>query len=503
MVRIGALLASLAQVALASRLAEDSAPLQEDAAPETSDADSFAEIEEQNERPRLPLCNILSTIEPKYYHFDVEMEGGFRGMLELIRKPDSVVLNVHYGSTWAVWQATEDNLEAGEHLIWDARPDDAGYPARMRELDLLRDIRYVRRVPLNGQGPAGHDLPDLFELEDVHGRRRAFSGGAFYPEEDVQTALAHALKDDQVHPLLSELNRELVDSTGERRLSSVKLQGLSLRNITLDGVSTASVVIGAVGNVAGLEFSVGEWATNIGMAAIGLSSIMENLLSPTANVLAATYHIYRWFYTRRRLRYPASEKIFDKLFCHPGFKECPGTRGHLLVPLNASCPELCEGEPVMTGTDGPADFTIVYSRHGEDNTCGAASMRHTNVTDSAKFMHIALGANTSAGAPQTPECFSLGQMPWDAELGRTGVQSYRLWCDPASRAYGLQTYTDEQCTSCSRRGTNVFHVQPNRCAMDEGDGYFTTWCTPMSEWYEGMPEATRLAQPPAAMLHPW
>lgn len=515
MVRVAPLLlVCLAQVALAARVAEDSTSLQSELDTKLSElsslpsqdvpdgSNSLAETEQRNERPGPKHCNFLSSNEPKYYHFDVEMTGGFRAMLELIRTQELAILKAHYGSTWAVWQATEDNLETTEHLIWDARPDGGGYPARMTQLDLLHDIRYVRRLPLNGEGPSGYDLPDLFEIEDVHGRRRGFTGGAFYPEEDTEGALKYALSGDEIQPLQSELKRELVDQEGERRLSSIQLKGLPVRNLTLEGVSTSSVVIGAVGNLAGLELSVGEWATSVGMAAIGLSGFFDTLLSPTANVLSATYQIYRWFYTRRRLRYPASEKIFDKLFCHPGFKECPGARGNLLVPVNATCPELCEGEPVMRGTDGPADFAIVYKRHGEDSSCSDESMKHKNVTDSATFMRVALGANTSLDS-QSPECFSLEQMPWDAELGRTGPQWYRLWCDPDSRAYGLQTYSDESCTSCSSRGTNIFRVQPNQCALDEGDGYFTTWCTPKHEHSELVPESTYLVQPSTVSLHPW
>lgn len=377
-------------------------------------------------------CNPFSRITDKTYTMELKVGENEDLIMEMNRKPDSLTLRLVDGH-YRVWlpqvAATthEHDLTFERFVHPESRFDIT--------VDLVRDIRYIRRTRF---GTFNDNAPSAIEIQWMTGVRSHFAGGVWYPPSETLAA-AQA----QFAPNATGLHeKNMTRYLDGRELDSIALKGMIVQDMDLDQASNAALLSGTVAEL-------------VGIALDGVNPAMF----PTHAVTEATI-LGTWALHQHRIHYAASDKIFDKLWCHPLYKHCEADG--VVVPKDRSCPQTdSTGRMLPPGYDGPTNFMFV----SETGECNAAYEQDSEVrTTSQDLIQRVFGAD----AGQQPECFHLDILPWRTDLP---AQWYKLWCDPETGVAGMQSFSNSDCDVNTGAWENVWQLTTTVCLEDQTLGY--------------------------------
>jgi len=372
-------------------------------------------------------CNPFSRLSDKDYRFEVNW-GDTELMMQLSRKSDSVHLRMMEGH-WDVWRPHELADILPTDLIWDANLK-PGTPVDIT-VDLLKHVRYLRRTRF------GNNAPSRLEVQWINGFKAEFAGGVWYPPDATLTSAKHLLVPNGTGVHDEMMTRQL----DGKEFPDVRMIGLPLRNMSLAGEATRALVVGTLTDLAG----------------VAVEGAMGTLLFPGHAIAEATNYV-TWARSQHSIHYAASDKWFDKLWCHPLYKRCEAEG--VIVPRNQTCPQTdAAGELLPPGFDGPTDFFLVSERSG----CEGGSTEEIHTSSNEIIMRW-----MNADASQDANCFHLDTLPWDATVG---PQWYKMWCDTSTGVSGLQSFTDSSCDVNTGQYANLWQLSANVCVYDPTFGF--------------------------------
>lgn len=299
-------------------------------------------------------CNWFSSKPLKHYHFEFSAPGGHSIAMHLARDPEKPSLDIHVHRRWSVWlPAPWYAIDEDADLVWEPNRDGEDLNAQLAyvesrvagmrgaddlnklpdlswHVDLLEHLAYVRRVRL-GPDASGAERPNGIELGYLNGLNGTLVGGAV-----LQPVLSKSA-------LLTFLRAEINEASREKGRGRM-LQG-AVGNLTDAGLDLSSdTMLGAfVVDLPQMPTRVTAAATPLflggleaGMAAAGFEN---EVLSDGATVGGSIVEGLERFDggSRRELDFFASEKLFDKLWCHPAFSRCSGDQD-VVVPPGRPCP---------------------------------------------------------------------------------------------------------------------------------------------------------------------
>lgn len=381
-----------------------------------------------NEEEGLPWhhswCNPFSRLADKDYRFEVNW-GDQELMMQFHRTSDSLTLRAVEGH-WDVWRPHDLADILPTDLIWDA--DVPSKPHLDLTVDLLRDVRYFRRTRF------GNNLPSKLEIQYINGYKAEFAGGVWYPPDETLASAKHLLVPNGTGVFDEEMTRQM----DGRDFDAIRMIGLPLQNMSLAGEARRAMVIGTATELFG----------------VALNPVLFSHVLPAATLFAT------WAVSQHNIHYATSDKIFDKLWCHPLYKRCEAEG--VIVPKNMTCPPTdVAGALLPPGSDGPSDFFLVSERSG----CEGGS------TDEIRTSSSELMTNwMMADASQDPGCFHLDSLPMDT-TGTVGPQWYKFWCDTDTGVAGLQAFADSDCDVNVGQYTNTWQLFANVCLYDPGFGF--------------------------------
>lgn len=279
-------------------------------------------------------CNPFSSHSQKYYNFELDVPTFEHPVtMQMNRKRDSVTLHVREGEWWG-WLPKDVEYPHAHDLLQNVHYES---PLEVK-IDLVNDVRYFRRTRGDGTDP-GH-----LEIQYLNGMVTKFAGGVWYPPHETLTGAKIQLKEGTpgVH----------------RRVLTRQLDGLDLDDVTMLGTRIKNMSLASVSLTASEAFVLGTVHELIGAATeagVNVSPLPELAFNIT---LVATFAKHL-----NKLTYPASDKWFDKLWCHPLFKRCKA-KG-VIVPRHMTCPPYNGAREMLApGSDGPSDFILVSDRSG-------------------------------------------------------------------------------------------------------------------------------------------
>lgn len=302
------------------------------------------------------VCNWFSSKPLKHYHFEFSAPGGHSIAMHLARDPERPSLDIHVHRRWSVWlPAPWYAVDEDADLAWEPNRDSEDLNAQFAyvesrvagvrgaadlselhdlswHVDLLEHLAYVRRVRL-GPDASGSERPNGIELGYLNGLNGTLVGGAVLPPVLSKSALLTFLR-AEVH--------EAGRGQGARLL-----QGTvgSLTDAD-DADPSSDTMLGAfVGDLPQMPTRVAA-ATPLllgglqsGMAAAGFPHEVLSGSEATVggSVVEGLERLAPGGRRDPRDSEAASEKFFDKLWCHPAFSRCSGNED-VVVPPGRPCP---------------------------------------------------------------------------------------------------------------------------------------------------------------------
>lgn len=299
-------------------------------------AEQDGKIESFSGRPE-ERCNRFGDKPLKQYHFELLLSGNRTMTAHFARDPERPTMSMSFGTVWSAWlPAPWFTTENDAEVVWQAITDDSAERATAQTYDLIEHYVYVRRVRFPRE-PGGSQRPNGIELHFANGLNASFAGGAYFPNRITKDSLNAILRRelaDELDPadanettrLLHGVRGNLPDETAApSRDSMIGIRAKEMEQNPTSLLTAASpffsVVLGAV------SVASGTVSTSI---VTTISSGYEGLVS-----------LDRYFDDRRQMNYAASEKLFDKLWCHPRFTQCQATNGDdIVVPPGRECPDV-------------------------------------------------------------------------------------------------------------------------------------------------------------------
>lgn len=289
-------------------------------------------IEDSASRRPEERCNDWSGTPVKNYHFQLLLHNRSIA-LHLCRDPEKPTWTITFNAIWSAWLPapwfTSDN---DADLVWQEIPYGGPSAMESHEHDINEVISYFRRVRFP-RGDDGIQPPNAIEIHWERGWNASFSGGAYFPIDVTRDSLNGHLREElsgedfnETSVLLHGVRGSLPNDTaapGRDSMFGVRAQDLeqSLTSLTALGSPLFSAAMGAV-SIAGGTLSMSTVSTiNSGIESVRM--------------------LGRFFDDRRQARYAASEKFFDKMWCHPLFTQCRASNGDdVAVPPGKTCPDV-------------------------------------------------------------------------------------------------------------------------------------------------------------------
>jgi len=372
------------------------------------------------------FCNPFSSLPDKVYRMELSVGENQHIIMEMTRKADDIKLRM-VGGHYNVW-LPQGVSNAHEHdMVWEH----ASVPPLVFDVtfDMLRDIRYLRRARF------GHGAPGALEVQWISGQVSQFAGGVWYPPQaTLDSAKAHCVANGT-----GVFARSMTRQLDGHDLDSIPLYGMPIHNMSLAADANAGLLSGTITEL-------------VGVAAEGA----DIALFP-AHALSELAHLGSWARKQHNVHYAASDKLFDKMWCHPMYKRCESDG--VVVPKNMSCPQVdATGRMLPPGSDGPSSFNFVAENEG----CGGseAPVRKS----SQEFIQTWFNADAS----KEPGCFHLDTLPWDPSLPS---QHYKLWCDTETGVAGLLSFPDSACDVNTGDWQSVWQLSKIACVPDPVLGY--------------------------------
>jgi len=202
---------------------------------------------------------------------------------------------------------------------------------------VLEHATYLRRVRYP-RAPDGSQSPNGVELQFENGQNASITGGAYFPRDITKVSLNAVLQRelaDELDPadnetttnLLHGVRGSLPDETAPpSRDSMIGLRTQEMEQNPLSLRAAASPFF---------SFAIGSAS----LAVFG--SVSTSTLSTITSGYQGLLSVERYFNDRREMQYVASEKLFDKLWCHPLFTQCQAANGDdIAVPPGRECPDV-------------------------------------------------------------------------------------------------------------------------------------------------------------------
>jgi len=299
-----------------------------------------AELEEKQEVQQ--WCTPFSAMKNRSYYFELLYPDGERTAMHLHRDPKNPRISIYTGRTWSVRFA---NFTSGRQgLSW--RPvvaDSEGRPvsdergrihsdySNSLEIDVRKDIAYIKRIPASAQ----ENSFDGIEFGFLNGTKMSFAGGLYYPQAAMTRSLKAAFE-----------QRKMEED--QYRNGIVRSHRRNAEESELDAAGGQKVVNGATELVESLwtnaKFSAAfAFLFTVTPAAFAAATgpSVYSMAAAWAVVSSATVHatvwalpilvpislystISGWRHERRELSMSASEKLFEKLSCHRMIGVCDG-----------------------------------------------------------------------------------------------------------------------------------------------------------------------------------
>jgi len=344
------------------------------------DAHAVASIMQTNESVEENLegwmdCGIGYSTTMRYYYFELDLhendgESVVHYAMELVRSPRAPRLRMYPGQTWSVALTDDDD----HPLDWVLTPIEGSVGGQEVEIDLLYDVNFLKQTYVDGDAGLHIGMKDGSDFK--------FTGGLYYP----QVLLAQAMKKGDKGPF-SKPKKEDEVMGGQKEATEVVAGESSALHAARSGrreltsaVMKHTAAFAGKGIVGGLTVGIGlsvgfsscvalmNGILNSFLASVGVQSTIQVSIgiAPLTMAQIFTFSTYagglgllggiavglgiglavgipvgaaqmirQLVKQHRELGLSASEKVFQKLYCHRQYKRC---NKKTVVPYNMECP---------------------------------------------------------------------------------------------------------------------------------------------------------------------